>query len=199
MRVAAGVRTASLLERCSFPPPVHQSPSPGWAGGLEPSWTGTAQGGHRRSRRTDSSFASQRSEISDKLRKEAPRVEVNVGPTHWSAALLEARRREGKGGQRGGGRAACDSRYPHGTPEGWRGLLREEVDNAKELSVMQMWWQEECSWVSSGSALGERGRVSSGMLLLQPPGLYWGSLSHGQQKEGQEGERGRSGSLCWFG
>lgn len=33
-------------------------------------------------------------------------------------------------------------------PEG-QGLMWEEVDNAKEPSVMQMWWREEKSWVSS--------------------------------------------------
>jgi len=47
----------------------------------------------------------------------------------------------------------------NGMPEGWMGLLREEVDNAKEPSVMQMWYREEYSWVSSLLGSGGAGKA----------------------------------------
>lgn len=60
-----------------------------------------------------------------------------MGPTYQSSLLLEAYRSKGKGGWAiRGWEAACDNRYPHGMPKGWTELLWEEVDNAKEPSVM---------------------------------------------------------------
>lgn len=62
-------------------------------------------------------------------------------------------------------------------PEG-QGLMWEEVDNAKEPSVMQMWWSEKKSWVSSLALQHHAAAPARG----QPPagaeaGAGWAILS----------------------
>lgn len=125
----------------------------------------------------DCPFACQRPEILNKLWKELAQVEVKVGPMYGSDALLGARRSEGV-------RSSLTLQI---TPQdAHTGLPWEEVDNAKEPSVMQTWQWEEYSWVSSPTSSQGTGKALGWDAAAPAHGLRWGSLLQGEKAEKTE-------------